>query len=988
MCGADQPVFHFNFRHANGKTELTDTTGKVRCECKGATLLVEHGALRLAHGAQISIPPQPGIPDMKKQLTVCAWILKKRNDINPILFKGVHGTPIHFLFTLRGQYPAFCYKNMPSHPGWKGLYVVGKTYGNDLAYGNKDWVVEGAEPRTRITTWAHVAAAFNQGEVTAYINGKPTARMKAEEQLLPNDLPFYVGAERVAGRDTNYHTANMLLNDLRLYAHALSAEQINGIYQEERADYPREKIKLKDAYHYLGFGEAFDPEFKKTLPITREYLAALPEDDLAGQAVRCRIRPHNGAQTLFVNNKAETPLLFDTKPQSAIPERRYKFCRVMEDFAAAGIDVVTTGAVYVHLFWKGPDQYDFAHFDHVCHDILKAHPRARILALLYVAAPPWWYKQHPEHKEQYYQGAAGKWALKTWHGHAPMASDKWLDDSLVTLRKFVEHVESSDYANHVIGYIPGGGGAGEWYWAGCHNGLTGYSDVTRKSFQNWLRNKYAADVNALRKAWRDGAATFDNAQVPSPEYRLKSEHLDFRDPKTARPAFDFCRYINERTAHCITATCRTLKQACRGEKIVGIYHGYALIGPLGKGANSGYYSHAITTKSKWIDFFCNMPNYSYKFRGVGGDGLMINGFTGTARLRNRLLIYESDLRTHFYEKNTHGRTKNLAETLAVIERGVGLALTKNTAQWWYNLVGFHVFHQQEMMQRIADLKRVASQALEKNRASTAEVALIYDIESMYYHRYRSSVFRRGFYYSGTYCEAARMGAPFEGYMVDDLKNPNMPDYKLYIFMNQFYADEETRAMIARKIRRNNAVAVWCYAPGYISPDGFSADTMAELTGMTMAASNSEQQLRMTTVATASPITRYFTESPEHKVGPVFKVADPKATVLGKTEFGPGLAVKEFDDWRSVYCLMPLDRKLLTGLCEYAGVHVYCKSGDALTVNSSYLMLHTSTPGKKRIVLPKACTVRNALSGELIGEGIESFERELPDKVTRIYEMSQ
>jgi len=736
------------------------------------------------------------------------------------------------------------------------------------------------------------------------------------------------------------------------------------------------------------FGEEFDPQFERTLPITRKYLAHLPSDDVAGKPPRSSIRRHHGAQTLFAYDQAQSPLIFNPEPEDATPQLHHKFCRVMEDFAAAGVEVVTTGSMYAHEFWKGPNQYDFTLLDKVCHDILKANPRARIFAAIYLTAPPWWYKQHPEHKEQYHMGSSGDQGLKTWQGHAPMSSDKWLNDSLEMLRHYVKHIESSDYANHVIGYIPGGGGANEWHWIGCFKGMTGYSPVTRKNFQDWLRHKYGNAVDALRRAWKDEVVTFDSAEVPSPESRLRSEHFEFRDPKTAMSVFDFRRYMADRTEQIITATCRTLKEASAGGRLVGIYHGYPLVhADSGFLANTGHLSYSRTCKSEWIDCFVSMPTYPYEIRGGGGTGLMLNGFTGTAQLHNKLLICENDLRTHFHEKDEHGRTKNLAETLAVIERCVGLVLTKNIAQWWSNLGGHHEFHQQETMQRIADLDRIAHRALEKNRASTAEVALICDIESMYYSRYQGSPFREAMYYKGTYGEAARMGAPFEMYMTEDLKNPDMPDYKLYIFMNQFYADKETRAAIARKIRRNNAVAVWCYAPGYISPDGFSTDTMRELTGMTITASDNQRKLQLVPVSKISPITRYFTGSPMYEVGPIFKVADPRAEVLGKTEFGPALVARQFDGWRSVYCLMPLGRALLTGLCEYAGVHVYCKSGDVFTVNAGYLMLHTTAAGAKHIVLPRSCTVRDVISGELIGEGISSFTRELPEKVTRIYELT-
>ncbi|MDY0167929.1 MAG: LamG-like jellyroll fold domain-containing protein [Thermoguttaceae bacterium] len=979
---AEGPVFHFNFADANSKSEFTDTTGKVHCKSEGPPLLVEHGALRLAFGARITIHPDEGVPASTHGLTVSAWILKSGNNVYPILVKGVRGKPIHFLFTVRGPYPAFYYGGVS-----RGLHVAGSVYGADYAYAKSEWAVGGADHKIRIGRWTHVAATFDQGEVTAYIDGKPTARMKAEGALRPNDQPFYIGAERVAGQEDNLETADMLLNDLRLYDAALDTGQIEQIYQQEKDAYPAEPIALKTSYHYLGFGEEFDPDFERVLPITKKYLESIPENTLSGGESCCRIQPHNGALTIFTNDEPQAPLVFHPRPRYTDPERKHKFCRAMEDFAAAGIEIVTTGPMYASSFWPGPGEYDFTHVDDVCRDIIKAQPAARIVVMIYLGAPPWWYKEHPEHKEQYYQAIDGRWVLNTWHGHAPMSSDRWLADSLEMLRRFVKHVESSDYAGHVIGYLPGGGGAAEWYWPACHNGLTGYSSVTEDNFREWLRTKYGNDTKALQEAWKDDLVTFDSAAVPTPEQRLDSEHFDFRDPAAAGRVFDFCRYINERTAHCILATCRTIKEAAPPGRIVGIYHGYALIGPLGKGANSGYSAYETTCRSEWIDFFINMPSYSHEYRGVGATGLMINGFNGTAALEGKLLLCENDLRTHFYEKNIAGRTKNLDETLSVIERGVGLALTRNTAQWWYNLTGYHMFHQQEVMQRIAELKVLAHRAVQRDRQPVAEVALVYDIKSMYYHRYQSSPFRRDLYYNGIYCEAGRMGAPFDVYMTEDLGNPKMPDYKLYIFANQFHADPETRETIARKVRRNNAVAVWCYAPGYISPEGFSAGAMERLTGMAMAASESEQELQMTASETGSPIAKYFTQSPAYTIGPIFKVADPQATILGATEFGPALAIREFDAWRSVYCLMPPDRDLLRGLCEYAGVHVYCTSGDTCTVNAGYLMLHTSTAGEKQIVLPGARTVCDALTGEIIGKNISSFKQTLPENVTRIYELS-
>ena len=83
---AEQPVFHFNFGDANGKQEILDTTGKVRCRSQGVAMLAEHGALRLAEGACITIPADQKVPIAKQGLTVKipgTYTCTKRHPLTP-----------------------------------------------------------------------------------------------------------------------------------------------------------------------------------------------------------------------------------------------------------------------------------------------------------------------------------------------------------------------------------------------------------------------------------------------------------------------------------------------------------------------------------------------------------------------------------------------------------------------------------------------------------------------------------------------------------------------------------------------------------------------------------------------------------------------------------------------------------------------------------------------------------------------------------------
>ena len=56
---------------------------------------------------------------------------------------------------------------------------------------------------------------------------------------------------------------------------------------------------------------------------------------------------------------------------------------------------------------------------------------------------------------------------------------------------------------------------------------------------------------------------------------------------------------------------------------------------------------------------------------------------------------------------------------------------------------------------------------------------------------------------------------------DDLARPDMPEYKLYIFLNTLYLTSAERSVIKKRVQGDNKVAVWIYAPGVLSESGLS-----------------------------------------------------------------------------------------------------------------------------------------------------------------------
>ena len=83
-------------------------------------------------------------------------------------------------------------------------------------------------------------------------------------------------------------------------------------------------------------------------------------------------------------------------------------------------------------------------------------------------------------------------------------------------------------------------------------------------------------------------------------------------------------------------------------------------------------------------------------------------------------------------------------------------------------------------------------------------------------------------------EIARIGAGVDQYYHNDLLNPEVPDYKLYVFFNTLELSDKEREEIKAKLSKNHATAIWVYASGVVNSDKekrFSPDYISSLTGM-------------------------------------------------------------------------------------------------------------------------------------------------------------
>jgi hypothetical protein len=217
------------------------------------------------------------------------------------------------------------------------------------------------------------------------------------------------------------------------------------------------------------------------------------------------------------------------------------------------------------------------------------------------------------------------------------------------------------------------------------------------------------------------------------------------------------------------------------------------------------------------------------------------------------------------------------------------------------------------------------------------------------------------------------------YLLSDLLDGRVAGgHKTWLFLNTFFMNAEQRKRIRRTVCGRGRTIIWMYAPGFQSPQGLSTAGIRELTGMDVRLLPAAASGQVTLTDFADPITRGIAEFGPHALlgardiddkesilEPLFYIDDPKAKVLGRLEAinQPGLAVRRFADWTSIYAATSqLNEVLLRNICRAAGTHLYCRTGDVIYVHPRLIALTARTAGRKTIDLPKVRRVRDALTG--------------------------
>ena len=631
-------------------------------------------------------------------------------------------------------------------------------------------------------------------------------------------------------------------------------------------------------------------------------------------------------------------------------------------------------------------KYDYSVYDKYFANILAADPDAFFLPHIGVTAPAWWQKAHPEELCEFSNGRKGPSSL---------ASLLWRQEMGDDLRKLIAHLRKAPYADRIIGYSPFSGFTGEWQtWGLWDTDRDDYSAPSMRAFREFLTKRYGADAT-LQKAWNDPQVTLATAAVPTPAQRSPTGTAALRDPATEQRCIDWYEFSNNMMADSLLYFAKVTREATNGEALVGTYYGY--LSQHGyRQTDAGHLGVEKVFDSQYIDFLMGPPCYNY--RKTGETSTLISA-TDSLRMRGKLWIDEADPRTYLSRKDAgFGRSDTLSDTQGVFFRELAAVLAKRAAVSYYDMEGGW-YSDPDLLRIVGKANELSRQSLTGRSPFVPELCLLVDINSFYWMRPTDVV---GNLVGENLVAAPQSGVPFDYCLLSDMGKPWFPDYKLYLFLNAVSLDAKTRAMIVAKLKKNNATAIFLYAPGYFLDGKGSLQNMQDLTGITLAVDETEgttqlrfkageplaagidvakpvgtnmrfsprfygaadtNQTTLATIATAGNDLTPSTASWEPVTPGTIANANKGNNLAGK----PGLVLKKNDGWTAIYSSsLRLPAALLRNLARQAGAHVYVESGDATYADNRYIGVHAATAGEKTIRLPpgsESCRVKDALTGQ-------------------------
>jgi hypothetical protein len=646
--------------------------------------------------------------------------------------------------------------------------------------------------------------------------------------------------------------------------------------------------------------------------------------------------------------------------------------------SAAPLNVVTVWPDHLK-WWPQGDEFDPAELDRYAESHRRSYPDAWFIWDISIYPPPDWAARNPDDMARDEQGRVNR-DRSDFELNYSFASERAAADMERMLERVIRYLESSPYANRIIGYRVNSGHTVEWLaWTpSAKDTVLDFSPVARRGFEAFAREHYPS---------------IGDFSVPTLAERraMDGEGILWDQKKNARTVA-YHDFYSRCVADLAVRLCGKAKSLVGGEKLIGTYFGYVMtLNSTGRDQMRAHFATKRVLDSGAVDFLMSPQPYSMFLRGIGSSVGDMKPFASIAD-HGIVSVVEDDTRTHNAPKMGCSQTLDEETTLSVLRRNMGVSLCRNMPFYTVAIskrgrdFDFPAFAEDAEALRIA-----GEHALAEGTRRRAEIAVVVSEDALKATPYVKGCveyYRRAFQYrrqDGTvaseksiggsmastwpyqnlYDDLACVGAPADYRLAEDLAD-NPGDYKLYIF-NCCHKRTPALHRAAEKLRKRGCTILWTYAPGFVADEGNGTESMKLLTGMDFVRCEKKMNPELTLVDGTK------TGSVSPGVSPLFALARADE-VLGRYANGViGLGAVKTDKATSVFCgTYCLETPLIRRIAESAGVFFFSDSGDAVEANDRFVTMHVRSAGVKTVRLPRKASVVDVFARKPVAQNVDMF----------------
>ena len=682
---------------------------------------------------------------------------------------------------------------------------------------------------------------------------------------------------------------------------------------------------------------------------------------------------------IHVNGSDHLPYFFFVNAETANDGETVE--AQIREAAANGIHLFS-GVMYLPLRNAYGDR-SFGAIDALIQQILHADPEGYVLPRLQFFPTNYWARTHADQMARYAGGEEGDVSL---------ASTEFWADCVDALEALVAHLADPNTpgGDRVLGFHLD---RGEWFY----DAASGYdlSPPNVTAFQNWLHAKYQT-AYALRAAWHDAQVTWDDASIPAwPGQTAQTKKTDTPLYLARREGRwpDYAQFASELVADVVTGLAAAIKTLSQGRMLVAASYGYVL--EFASRNDSGHLALGRLLQSPDIDIVAG-PN-SYAGRSAGSPAAFPAPIDSVA-LAGKLWLVEDDTKTFLAEAETddtyNPKIASGADTQAIHQRHFGAALAHRAGVTWMDLWGQGWLNSPDVWRELGGLTAQAArwEQVAPSKATPPDVAVFVDETSLTYLKNDPSGL--GTHLIGrTRDLLLRAGASVGFYLQSDVTRDDLPNAKLYLFLNALRLTTTERQAVREKLQKPGKTLAWLYAAGIFDENGPSAEEVNEVVGMTLRAQPWNSRAGSQALDVRHPLTERIRGQKrigqDELLNPLYAVSDPQATVVAEyaASGATSLAVREHKGgWKSVFFGDPyLTAELLRGLYAYANVPVYDGQDDIVYAGEGgALTLHGTFTGQRTVNLPRRASVYDVGEDKIVATDARSFRTFVRAKTTRLF----